>query len=200
MLYLINALVTIIRQKNEIKNQFFGNPSIIKNPLSYYLLISFLNLLILTRFNGISCPNTLVWCSFASSNNFLSNALSSLLFILLIYWSLVFGCFLLICPPKLCALLNTSLQILHFITFPSSEEADKSSEDVLKWSYGFFVAGIKWYWCLLTAFFLLFYCTDRNLVKLESWSLNLSFFASLYCVHILYLVVRTSFMIFDFKF
>lgn len=58
-------------------------------------------------------PNSSVCWSLASSRSFLSKPRSPRLFIFWRYWLLLRGCFRLICPPRLCALLKLSWHMLH---------------------------------------------------------------------------------------
>lgn len=101
------------------------------SPLSILARISFLKRRIFTLLIGACCPKTSMCCYFAMSKSWRSNALSSLRFILLRYWSLDFGCFRLMCPPRLWALLKTSSHILHFM-FLSAASSSSFTPDFLK--------------------------------------------------------------------
>ena len=83
-------------------------------PSSHFFLRSFLNRRILTRLSSASGPNCSACCCLASSRSFRSKPLSSLRFIFSKYWLLLLGCFLLMWPPRLWALLNASQQMWHW--------------------------------------------------------------------------------------
>lgn len=114
--------------------------SVYISPVSISLLISFLNRLIFTRFNFTSAPKVVMWRCLASSRSFLSKVLSSLRFILFRYWLLDFGCFRLICPPRLCALLKHSLHSLHWFCRSSLGTTIRTSANLFDLSLSFLLS------------------------------------------------------------